>query len=135
MAFNAKQSNKEYLEEATLNLVDPETGVELEVDGKPVSITVYGAASPKHRKAVDVLQGNKRKRGNREATLAESRSESLEFLVALSKDTSNFVDDDELPITTAEQFRTLYGDEHISWIRDQVTSFIGEPNSFMKRNS
>lgn len=133
MAFNLKASNKEYNEEATLNLVDPETGVELEVDGAPVSVTVYGASSPKHRKAVDVLDGLRKKRNGRAASLEENRKDSIEFLVALSKETSNFVDDNDEPIKTAEQFRVIYSDEHVSWIRDQVSEFIGDSKNFLKK--
>jgi hypothetical protein len=130
MAFNYK--TKVYEETATLNLVDPETGVELEVENKPVSITMYGQASAKHRKAVDALMTKANKRGKRESTLEEKRQESLDFLVALSVSTSNFVDEDEQPISTPEQFKTLYADESVAWIRDQVQEFIGNPLSFMK---
>ena len=128
--FNYK--TKAYDETATMNLVDPETGVDIEVDGKPVSITVYGQASAKYRKAVDALLLKANKRGKREATLEEKRQESVDFLVALSSTTSNFVDENEDPVTTPEQFKVLYSDESVAWIRDQVQAFIGDPLSFMK---
>lgn len=129
MAFNAR--SKAYDETATLTLVDPETGAEIEADGAPVTVTVYGAASNKHRKAVDALLKATNKRGKRDATLEERRQDSIDFLVALSVETSNFVDDEDEPIKTAEQFKKLYSDESVSWVRDQVQEFIGDPLNFL----
>lgn len=131
MAFNAK--SKAYEETATLKLVDPETKAEIEEDGKPVTITLYGASSSKHRKAVDALLKANNKRGKREATLEERRNDSIDFLVTLSADTENFEDENGEAIKTAEQFKTLYSDESISWVRDQVQEFVGDPLNFLPK--
>lgn len=133
MAFNARKSNKVFVETATLNLVDPETGVEMEEDGKPVSIEIYGKASKQHRKAVEVLNKRIEKRGNRKVSLDEMKKDSIDFLVAISVSTTNFVDDEDKPIETAEQFAELYSDDEISWIRDQVSNFASDDVNFLQK--
>jgi hypothetical protein len=132
MAFNPK--SKSYEETATLNLIDPETDSEIEVEGKPVSITVYGKASKQHRKAVEVLLKRREDRAKqkKKETLETGRADSIEFLVALSVSSDNLEYNDEL-VETAEQFKELYSDEEISWVRDQVNSFISvDTNFFLK---
>jgi hypothetical protein len=129
MAFNPKA--KSYAEIATLNLVDPETGAELEDSGKPVTISIYGASSAQHRKAVDVLMAKAKKRGNREASLQERKDESIEFLAAISSSSENLEYDG--PVESKEQFKAMYSDDTVSWIRDQVSDFASIQTNFFKK--
>lgn len=133
MSFNPNKSKSVFQETATLNLFDPDTKEELEVDGKPVSITVMGQANPKYLKAVEVLRAADDKRKGRKATLAESRADSVNFLASISVSSDNLVDDSDEPVLTKEQFKELYDNDKISWIREQVSTFAGEPTSFLPK--
>ncbi len=136
MGFNPHKKQMTFAETATLNLVDPITGIDLEEDGKPVSITVYGKSSKQHRKAVEALLKKEekleasKKKGS--ALLDERRANSIEFLMAISVSTDNLVDADNNPVESAEQFKELYSDEEVSWIRDQVSAFASVDTNFMK---
>jgi len=66
-------------------------------------------------------------------TLEEKRKESIDFLVALSVTSDNLEYQDGVPVDNAEEFRKMYTDEDISWIRDQVSQFTGETTNFIKR--
>ncbi len=134
MGFNPSKA-KQYQDVATLNLVDPETGEEVEVDGKPVSITVMGQAHPKYLKAVEVMSTarEKRERQGKKTTLAEGREDSINFLASISVTSENLEDDDGNPITTKEQFKELYGNDAIAWVRNQVSEFAGKDTNFFKK--
>lgn len=132
MAFNPK--SKSFEETATLNLIDPDTDQEIEVDGKPVSITVYGKASKQHRKAVEVMlkRRDDRAKQKKKETIDTARADAIEFLVALSVSSDNLEYNDEL-VETAEQFTALYSDEDIYWVRDQVNAFLTDDTNFLKK--
>lgn len=113
-------------------LKHPATGEVLEDDdGKPVTFTLFGTASREHRKAVDVLIRKKKQRGNRDATLAESRVDSLEFLTALTQKIDN-MDYQGAVLDNPESIKALYSDESLSWIRDAVNTELGSIESFLK---
>jgi hypothetical protein len=131
--FNYKNTNKVFEETATLILKDPETEMDLEVDGKPVSITVYGQSSQKYQKLMDVLATKERAGNNKNKSLEVRKKESIDLLVQLSVSTENMEDGSGTPITTAQQFRELYSEESVSWIRDQVTAFVFNSSNFLKK--
>lgn len=133
MGFSPFKSNKTFEATATLNLVDPESGVELEHEGKPVSITMYGKAAKEHQKAVEALQKKIDKRGNRKVSMDELIKDNVNFLADISVSTDNLVDEEGKAIETHEQFVTLYSDKRVTWIRDQVSTFASDDVSFLPK--
>ncbi len=120
-------------EEATFQLTHPATGAPLFADKKeekPVEIVLRGQASQAYRRAVDQLQKNRNKRGGKDATPAQAREESIEFLTTLSVEIRN-LHLDGAPVADADAFRKLYSDERFSWIKLQVNDFLGDVGSFL----
>lgn len=121
------------VETAEMTLKHPTDGYVLgEDEGTPVTFTLHGTASRQHRKAIDVLVRKKKQRGNREATLEEARKESIDFLVALSVSVANMEYKGQA-INTPEAFADLYSDESLSWVRNQVSDFVGSVDGFLKQ--
>lgn len=136
MAFDISNVAGVAVEETSeMNLLHPVTGIEMydpdlgEDEGKVV-FTLVGPSNPKHRKAVEVLNKAKAKRGKREPTLAEAREESLNFLVALSVSVTNMEYKGQ-KIDSQEVFKELYSDEKLSWVRDQVSEFLSNSTNFI----
>lgn len=114
-------------------LKHPVTGDVLEDDaGKPVTFTLYGSASREYQKAVDTLLRKKKNRGGREATLTESREDSIDFLTALTAKVDN-MDYDDQPLDNTEAIKAMYADESLSWIRDAVNASVASVESFLKQ--
>jgi hypothetical protein len=105
-------------------------------ESKPVTISVYGSASKPYRDAVAQLQqrGLKRKTAkgkvDPEKEIENLKEESLNMLVACSATSTNLAYQGE-PVTSAAQFKKMYADPGLSWIRDQVDAEIGNAENFL----
>ena len=122
-------------EEAELHLINPRDSQPIYADKaetKPVKIKLYGTASDAYRKAVDKMMAKNAKRGKREATPAEAREQSVDFLAALSISTEN-LNMNGAPIDTVEGFKELYSNSKFSWVREQVDAFLGNTESFLSK--
>jgi len=114
-------------------LKHPATGEVLEDDdGKPVTFTLFGTSSREYRKAVDVLVRKKKQRGGRDANLAESRADSLEFITTLTQKIDN-MDYQGQVLDNPEAIKALYSDESLSWIRDAVNAELNSVEAFLKQ--
>jgi hypothetical protein len=117
-------------------LKHPATGEVLEDEkGKPVVFTLCGTASREYQKAVDVLVRKKKQRNGREATHAESRADSIEFVTSLTKKVDNMNYPDGVALDNPEAIKALYTDESLSWIRDQVNSELNSVEAFLKQSA
>jgi hypothetical protein len=132
MSFELNQLALE--DQAALHLTHPATDMPLYADKeetKPVQIILKGQASQTYARAVDAMMKAAAKRGKREATPAEAREQSVNFLVALSVTAENLTLDGE-PVDSQEAFRKLYSDERFGWIKTQVNEFLGKTEAFLK---
>lgn len=119
-----------------LHLKHPLTDAKLYADDdetKPVVIMLYGSASKQYRKHVMDMQTRQlRRQAKKEKPSAEVYSEeSTELLVACSAGSKNLSNDGK-PVSTAEDFRKLYSDPSLSWIRQQVDEAIADVGNFLK---
>lgn len=118
---------------AEMQLKHPTDGFVIgEDEGTPVTFTVHGSASRQYRKQVDAMVRRNNQRGKRQATLEEARKENIEFLAALSIKVSN-MEYKGKAIETQEDFIALYSDESLSWVREQVATFVGSVDGFLKQ--
>jgi hypothetical protein len=120
-------SQFETLDTATLTVQTPK-GDDLLVDGKPVTITVYGEGSKKfvnakykldnamQTKAVAAYRGKK-------TSVEEQTQLRAEFLAAVTASIDNF------PIEGGAL--ALYNNPKLSYITAQVDKFLGETENFM----
>jgi hypothetical protein len=118
---------------AVLHLRSPATDELLYADDEkklPVTITLFGSSSSQYRNAINAMQNRALKRGKKQASAEIMREESTELLVACFKEASNF-DYDGQAINEAG-FRAVLEDSGLSFVRDQVDSFIGEQSNFLK---
>lgn len=127
-------------EEATLHLEHPATGALLyapvkkgeDAESKPVRIIVRGSASQAYAKAVDSMVKHKKKIApNRDLTPDESRTQNVEFLVALSVTAENLTLDGEA-VDNKDTFRKLYSDSRYDWIKEQLNTLLASPEHFLK---
>lgn len=102
-----------------------------EDEGKPVTFTLFGTSSAKYRVAVDKMMRKRNQRGKREPTPAEMRADSVEFLANLSVKVEN-MEYKGAAVDSYDAFVALYGDESLSWIRDQINATVGSVESFLK---
>lgn len=128
--------------EASLHLMHPKDGVTPlyapvakgeDEESRPVKLSLYGPASDKYRKAMDVMHKKDAKRGNRKATLEEAREQNVEFLAALSISVSNIKFDGET-VDNTEAFRKLYSNPKYEWVTKQVSGFIFEEGNFFRED-
>lgn len=139
MAFDLATSDLTLEETAEMVLLHPKTGEELfDTDLGPeegkIVFTLVGRANPKYLKAVEAMRkANNRitQRGNKEATLEESRQVSVNFLASLSISVENMLFEGE-EIDSTEQFKKLYSTEKFAWVREQVNTFLTDDKSFFK---
>lgn len=114
-------------------LKHPVTGEVLgEDEGKPVTFTLYGSASREYRKAVDTLVKAANKRGKKEATPAEKRQESVDFLVSLTVKAENILYNGA-PLDNPTALADFYADEKFNWVREQINEAIGSVESFLPK--
>lgn len=119
-------------ETTDLLLKHPVTGEVLgEDEGKPVTFTLYGSASKQYRKAVDVMMKAADKRGNKKATPAEKRQESIEFLVSLTVKADN-IEYNGAPLDNPTALADFYGDDKFNWVREQINEAIGSVEGFLQ---
>jgi hypothetical protein len=139
MAFDIMDTELVLEDTAEMVLINPKTGEEMydkekgPEEGKVV-FTLVGQANPKYLKAVEAMRkANKRitQNGNKDATLEEGRQVSVNFLASLSVSVENMTYGGKA-IDSAEQFKELYSNEKLSWIREQVNTFLTDNKSFFK---
>lgn len=134
MSFDIFNASIAIEETAEMVLSHPVTGMDLYADNdesKLIKFTLIGTSNPKHRKAIEALKRAQNKRGKREPTLEESREDSINFLVALSVKVDN-MNYNGKEINSPEVFKELYSNEKLSWVRDQVSTFLSVSENFIK---
>lgn len=101
---------------------------------EPVIVGLFSPSSKEHRNAVNALQNKRMRKGFREKdkiNIEELRQDGINFLVACSDYTKNLSYDGK-PVKTADDFRAMYSDVSINWIREQVDAALGDVGNFMK---
>jgi len=118
-----------------LQLTNPETGDLLFADGdlkeKPVTITIYGKNSKQYRNASEAIQARRFENLKKKYTPAQMNSDATEILVACSVSTANLEYDGEENLTTPAQFRKLYNDNDLDWIRKAVDAAVEDIGNFI----
>jgi hypothetical protein len=119
-----------------LQLVDPVTGDLLWADGdvksKPVAIQIYGKNSKAYRNATEAIQARRFDNVKKKYTPAQMQADATEILVACSIKTINLEYDGEEELNTAAQFRKLYNDNDLDFVRKAVDGGIEEVANFLK---
>jgi hypothetical protein len=120
-------SQFETLDTAVLTVQDPR-GDDLEVNGKPVTITLYGPGSKQYNKAKHVFENATQARAmaalrNKPVkNAAEQAAKDLaEFLAACTLSVDNF------PVDALD----IYTNPKLGYITDQVNKFLGDTENFL----
>lgn len=128
MAFDI--SKFELAETARINILDPR-GDELQVDGKPVVIVVYGAGSQKFVNAKYKLDNSntalmRSMLSNKQVKnmALEQTQAQAQFLADCTKELENF------PIEGGAI--ALYSNPKLGYITEQVDKFLGSSENFMQ---
>lgn len=102
-------------------------------DGKEVAVNVYGPGSKQYAKAQAAQQNRAvdmlKKKGKTDQTAEQRRQENAEFLADC---TVSFENLDYAGKTGRELAITVYSDQTIGFIADQVAKFIGDWSNFSK---
>jgi hypothetical protein len=120
-------SQFETTDTAVLTVQDPR-GDDLKVDGKPVTITLYGPGSKQHLKAKHVYEAAASARSfaalrNKPVKNAaeEAAKDLAQFLAACTVSVENF------PVAAVD----IYSNPKLAYITDQVNVFLGSTENFM----
>ena len=121
-----------------LHLAHPVSGELLYADGMPetpenaVVITLASQSSKEWRQATAAMNDKRVKRGKKQPTAAQIKEEGVDLLTAicLASKNLNSVDED-LPIQTQTQFKTLLSDDDYSWIKNQIDEALGDNANFI----
>lgn len=119
-----------------LHLKHPVTGEKLYADKDekdPVVVMLYGSASKQYRNAVTAMQTRQMRRDQKKekANAEIINEEGVELLVACSAGSKNLSIEGKA-VTSAEDFRKLYSDPKLSWVRAQVDAAIADVGNFLK---
>lgn len=123
-------------DESTLQLRHPLTDEILVVDGAPITITVFGEASPQYRKALHRISDRRlssakgRRSLQKSPKMEELDSEMIELLAEATKTWSdNFVFGTPLAFSR-DNARLVY--DKARWITDQVSDHMREMSNFLE---
>jgi hypothetical protein len=116
---------------AVLQLLHPETEEHL----KGMSVTVLGQDSAVYRKILLARQQatlNRMSKGKKAAELnAEKLTEdTIDDLVKMTISWIGFELDGKKLDCTPENVKSIYADPELSWLKDQVASFVGDRSNF-----
>jgi hypothetical protein len=110
---------------AKIDLMEPDGNPMLNDKGEPCSILIFGPASPEWNAANDAratarLKRMEDARGKVSDDLEAAKADDIEFLTAISKEPINFRygKHDNL----ADEFRALYADDGLGFIRLQISN-------------
>lgn len=117
---------------ATMRLVHPSTGVELDHEGKPIVLYVLGPDTDKMQRIERAIQAKRLKAAQRNGRLnlqvEEIEAETIERLATSITGWDNIsVDGEALPYSH-ENARTLM---RKPWMRDQVDEFYRDRGNFL----
>lgn len=116
-----------------LLLVHPVTGEELVDDkGEKVVITLYGTSSKEYRNAITALANRNTARKNKVVKAEQAKLEIIELLVECTASMSGLEVQGKAP-KTKDDFREIYSDDSLSWIKDQVDEAIGDRSNFLEQ--
>lgn len=117
-----------------LYLLHPVTGEELEDDkGNKVIITLYGTSSKEYRNAITALQNRAASRKNKPFKPEQAKLEIIELLTECTAKISGLAIHGKEP-ETKDDYRAMYSDDSLSWIKDQVDAAIGDQSNFLEQS-
>lgn len=110
----------------------PATGEELRHDdGHPMTITVAGMASRRYRRKSQEIT-NRRLGSNRmRGTAQQLENDSVELITACTISWDIQLGG-QVPPSEEAEYRKVYANPGLRWLRDQVDNYIGEPGNFME---
>lgn len=120
---------------ATLHLEHPSTGMPMyddEAEKKPVEIIVYGRSSKQYRNWLAAANRQKQQRGKKNISTEAELAETVEFLVAVTKEVRNLRIGD-VEINSPDTFKLMYSNLALSWIADQVANTLSEIDGFLQK--
>lgn len=130
MAFNIK--TKKVSDTTFLHLRDPSTDEKIFDNGAPVGIHLYGKASKQYRQALSELSRKGLQRKGKAQSFETNVEDNIGILVSISQSVEN-MDADGKPIMSAEDFKELYSDPSLFWIKDQVQETLEDTSAFLQK--
>lgn len=113
-----------------VNIVHPEDGENLVVDGREVKVFVYGKASKVQRDYTDekvkAYSNNKSKNKN-DINMDKIRRDAVEYAVACTDKLEGLAPTD---ITSKEDLTSLYSNPEYYWFLEQVSAAIEADKNF-----
>jgi hypothetical protein len=136
MSFNIAGKSLTLQETTILHLVNPADGSYMYADEdetKPLTIELFGRASRVHRNWLSgELKKNSANQKAKTKNADELLAENAKFFATMTKAISNF-DLDGLVLDNKEAFATLYADQRVMWINEQVAEVLGDTQAFLAK--
>lgn len=130
MALNLKSVAA--VETTRVHLVDA-SGEHLYDDaGNKVEIEIYGKASKQYRQALAELNRKNIQRKGKAQPYSVNLEDSVEILVAITKAAYN-LDMGDGPLETNDQFRALYSDTGLFFIKDAIQEALEDGANFLQK--
>ena len=116
---------------ATLYLTHPDTGEPLHCDdGTPMTIEVLGMDSKTYRNKVDSLQNKRWSSGRMRMTAQRNEVDAVEILASCTI-TWNIQLRGNKVEPSPDNYRQVYKNPGLRWLRDQVDNFMGDRANFL----
>ena len=104
---------------------DPDTGL-------PAELELYGKASKQYSQALSTLNRKRIQRKGKEQPFNVNDEDGAAFLASLTKAAHNF-DLGNGPLTTVADFKALYMDKSLFFIRDAVNTALEDNSNFLAK--
>lgn len=106
-----------------------------EDENKPVEIEVYGRSSKTHQKWLALAlrkQDANRNKKEKTKTPEEMLEENAEFFATMTVSIKNMKLGD-VELTSKEAYKQLYANPKLMWITEQISSALGDTESFLHK--
>ena len=125
-------TSEEVVETTLVHLVNANDEKLFTEDGEAVSVEVYGKASKQYRQALSALSRKNVLRKGKTQSFETNVEDNIDLLVAVSK-TSHNLKMVGVDVTTAEQFKALYSNPKLFFIKDAIQTAIEDNANFTKK--
>ncbi len=130
MALNLKSTS--VVETTRVHLSDA-TGEKLyDENGNPAQLEIFGKASKQYKNALAELSRKSLARKGKPQPFSVNVADNIDLLVAITKAAYNF-DVGNGPLTTPDDFKALYSDASLFFIKDQAQEALEDNGNFTQK--
>jgi len=100
---------------------------------EPVTITIYGKGSKQFKQALSELNRKSLQRKGKPQNLAVIMDDNVDYLVAITKEASNVDNPDGTPATSEDDFKALYSNPKLFFIKDTIQAALDDNSNFTQK--